>query len=1291
MEHVAPENSAAMQALLGYLNFAEGRPDPRFQKQLNSLFADFAQQQREQPWVDARQALTAGLRQLQQGGGSAFQDVSQAEAVIGLVFGDVLPAYRLHHTDLLAHLSEADLWQPFFLARVFETVLRQRGPWHERERIVAGTLKQLNDYVGHRPVAVLESRPQGEPYDHERVRPIPLYLRGTGVACGRYRDLIVKALEILEGTQPALLREAHLDLSLLDELALDPRAYDFDHPADKRPNYVFGEWDPHCLDTQARFRRFILRQITLEGLRQRMTNSGDLPREDALTEAAAVLAGTMLMAAGVSGAGPDTHDSSVTLSKLTPRIAKYRDAFYSNLLQRLSGPLAQRLNAEAKQSKQPFGAARQALNHYLAQQRALQLQHRRLALFFADLGEAGASRRQLALLPVVSARILTEIHILLTDGRRNFERGQRGAALASLKEAEDRLHRGIGCGALVDPWNILGFQGQYPRFQALEDSVRDHRIGDLTSIVSGLLDLYARFMTEGAEPETAALSTSMRRLAEWWDRFATTTVSDVPHVPGAEAAASAEHVARALGRWRERGAAAGDLAFWRNHIDEFRSPKAFATVIEALLQRRDFRAASALLITWLGQAEEISLDDGNHSFYRLELRWLLELAGAGEVDAAAQVIKLFAYLESNAEAWWNAPMLGDAGAGADFPPMPREDDSEADEEDSLYGAAYENVTYRDSTDDGVDGEVLDFMPQKGFNLEAEAERLMPHLQFLAALPRFWMVAAPIVRPAHLKGEMAATNALGEWLQRAQINLQGLLKLLDAVHAHVVPKPTSAFDAVVEFNRRLQIKERLLAGVMEGCREHALAINMLRSLGVSASSSLAGPAWEPALLALETHLRQGEQAAARMALRDFVKNFRTEPLVFTPLVHGGEPRAILRASLAHALLGTLVATLPRQGMVRESWELLRLARAMEAGQPSAGRSVTEFHRPFQASLQAVVDAMLDAALRENLAADAVGSGLETVVEPYLPLWTDHFQTTQLGTLEAVRSDEDWIKLGAFIRRFGRDLLTRKFLTASNMSGVLHRGILAHLDDLRENADPLHPIRLIEELDKPGVRAQAERWLRLILETLLENQDILRDYQQTCPQADFGDNLYLLFDFLRLKTRYERAAWNFRPLQFVHDVLVRRHPASATEWREQVRQLTREFAEPLLTELDLLEQRHALRLATVRQRLEERFVEPLETDRLAAFVEPAYKQTASGAASLEPSELEQAVGPLADVPSGVGLDVPAWLDRLERELHRIQQAQDPLARLAEARLQAPKTDRSFADLVKEFDGWEQVEQE
>ena len=37
-----------------------------------------------------------------------------------------------------------------------EAVLQQGGPWDEVDRILSGALDVINDFVGHRPVAVLE-------------------------------------------------------------------------------------------------------------------------------------------------------------------------------------------------------------------------------------------------------------------------------------------------------------------------------------------------------------------------------------------------------------------------------------------------------------------------------------------------------------------------------------------------------------------------------------------------------------------------------------------------------------------------------------------------------------------------------------------------------------------------------------------------------------------------------------------------------------------------------------------------------------------------------------------------------------------------------------------------------------------------------------------------------------------------------------------------------------------------------------------------------------------------------
>src|SRR5262249_9715343 len=159
---------------------------------------------------------------LHAGSSAAFRNVSQATAALDLA-QRLLPVYRDFHHDLLAHLGDEDVFGPFFLTRALETILRLRhdDEWPTLDAIVA----RLNDLVGHRPVALLETRPQGEPYEHERHRPLPLYLKGAGVAFGRYHDVVERALKILQETDPSLLHEASFNLDQLDEMALDLRAY----------------------------------------------------------------------------------------------------------------------------------------------------------------------------------------------------------------------------------------------------------------------------------------------------------------------------------------------------------------------------------------------------------------------------------------------------------------------------------------------------------------------------------------------------------------------------------------------------------------------------------------------------------------------------------------------------------------------------------------------------------------------------------------------------------------------------------------------------------------------------------------------------------------------------------------------------------------------------------------------------------------------------------------------------------------------------------------------------------
>lgn len=1331
------EQKVAPSALLGYLNFSDGRPDPRWQRQLNEAVRFFAERGDAEPWHLLHQWLTTRLGELHQGGAAAFRDIQQVSAVLDCAFDRVLSAYRRHHADLLFQLTDRELFQPFWVARVCEAVLAQGSPWDETDRIVTGTLAKLNDYVGHRPVAILETRPRGEPYDHERVRPVPLYLAGAGVAFGPYEALLTRALEILQATDPGILTEAGFEFALLEELAFDPRAYDHGHPANRRPNYVFGEWDPHHLDNDGRYRRYVTRQVALDGLLER-TREATGDAAELLLEAAAVFAGTILMAAGTSGPSPTALDSSATLSTLVPRIARYRDAFYVDLLERTAPQLGfseahrARLKQEKQTTRQPFGGARQHLNHVLARHRALQLQQRHLAILFAEMGCPETSRRHAAHIPAAGVRLLSEMLGGLRGGHVLTTRGDFVGAAQRLSEVEKLLHRGIHCGALADPWNILGFQGLYPLSPAREDSVRDNRVDELVQVVEQIFTLYARLRSEtaatGAREQADSLRKGMKKLAGWWDRFASVEVSDVRRVHGGEAAASADHVAAALASWHEQGEKTADLAFWREHLDSFHSPKAFALVVDALLRKADHKAALALLINWLSQVEQVPLDDPEHSFHVLAIRWLLEViegaVGSGEWLVASEekgssslatghsplatancwplVKRFFDYLEANAEEYWGVPRLD----------LPSSGDEEEDEEGELFEAAYEGVTYQDSTDDDNEGAVIDGTgdDRKPFDLEEDAPRLEKRLRFVATVARLWHIAARWMGP--LLGENEVRETAGTWLKQARANETELLHLLHAVHGCELPDPGGSYDGLVEYDRRRMLKEQLLEGVINTCLDVHLAGRALRGALVAwdtedeetACAALADELrnqgltlsepqieWEPRFMRLEQALLHGRPDVVRRVLPMFLTHFRQEPLLYVALGSGGHPRRILQVRLAQKTLRTLLEDLPRLGLLREMYHLLKAARAVEQEDQTKGKRVSEFDRLFQAAFQACGESLADAAAEPNALApgprEFVGL-LQQVISPFVALWVEHSRTLQLSTLDTVRGDAEWQALRGFIQRYGSDLFHARFMTLANLRGILHRGVGPYLDYLRDNPDPLHPVRLLDDLDTRIKRPEAERRLHCVLQTVTENYEEYKDYNTTTTQSDYGENLHQLLQFLRLKAGYERHAWQFRPLLQTHEILARRGLSEAAVlWEQAFVRLTRNLADQHLRELADLEQTHGMKLRSVADRLQERFVKPLALDRLCALIAPVLTEAEQGNGGPMLARLEEELEPHTRQPTGAGLDVPHWVRRLEVEVQRVRTSRTAVAQLAEEFFRVARVRLTAEDLQQQLQAWEE----
>ena len=1272
-----------IEHLLGYLNFSSGASDGQFLANLSTLFGQVAQEPGEKrpAWKRLGQRLREGLAQLSQSS-PTFRDAQQASDVLRLVFDEALPAYRRHHADLLFHQTDESLFRPLFIGRMCEAVLSQGGPWNETERIVPRALDDLNDFLGHRPVAALESQ-KIEPYPHEYVRPIPIYVRGAGVSYGPEREVVKLALELLETTDDDLLRAACFNTVQLEELAIDPRAYDFDHPANKRPNYHFGQWDPHQVDKHGRYRRFVVQQVTLDALMQRLTDATNLSREEVLFEAAAVLAGTILMASGISGDGPAAFDSTMTLAKLLPRIARYRDEFYERLISRTSGEHARRLTFEQKERRQPFGGARQHLNAQLARRRASQLEHVHLARIFARMGHVEAATRQANVVPCASARMLCQIECLLATGNLACDRGQLQEAAEFLPQIMDLLKRGIDCGAIIDPWNILGFDANFSLFPALENSVRDHRADELVSLMEQILAFNSRLWSSSAAADerelSAHVSRAFKETANWWHKFAVHEVSSVEAVDALVVYRAAERVAQALNVWHKGGAAAGDIAFWAPHAEMFDSPKAYALVIDALLDRRDYVASMALLMHWLSQGETISLERADSSFHELAQRWFTEVATppADQLltpDAARKAWdltrKFLDYIEANADDFWNVPEFSGGARGEVREPAADEPGWDDSEDEDVLGAAYDGVVFRGSTEDNVEGSIFDDADVTHDELVHESRRVADRLAFLGTIARLWRLA--VIGPtlaAVLAEESSAVStdrlgALSRWLEQAEQNARGLSRLLTSVKAFQIPQPTADHDSLVEFDRRRMTKEALLERVVTTCVETADAARMLR-----AAIAAIGPAEpetsvsdeEDGTVAVFAQLLSGEGKRIKAACRALYAELSKHPLLYVPLAKGGDPQEIVRVRTRQRAIQDLLSWLPRLGQWSLTNELLEVARQMERDHPVGAGAVTEFDELFKIGYKGIVESLVASAATwsseqlptEDKRAEPLVSCLEQLTESLLTSWLSHSRTLRLSILERVLHEKtSWKRLVEFIERYGDELFTQRFLNLQNIRAILHQGTEKWLAQLEEEPQEDAPQRLMSELGSEISREEAAEQLALVLEAIVENYGEYRDYNSTTTQSDRGELLYMLLDFLRLRTKYDRVCWNLKPVVLAHEILVRRGREAASRiWRKALTDRIHDEAEQYLLKLGELQKKYAMRMPTVADRLAERFVRPLTIDRIRALVKPAVEQIRARGACPKFELLEEETELLTREPTGVGLDVPAWLMALEEEVEQV----------------------------------------
>jgi len=136
------------------------------------------------------------------------------------------------------------------------------------------------------------------------------------------------------------------------------------------------------------------------------------------------------------------------------------------------------------------------------------------------MGFPSAAQEQSELVPVASARIICQIDCLLSEANRAIKNGELAEALKRIPEVKQLLKRGIQCGAVVDPWNIIGFDGNYSLFPAIENSVRDHRAYELVDLVECIMAICSKLWSEAAARDQEDISKQIQEefssLVDWW-------------------------------------------------------------------------------------------------------------------------------------------------------------------------------------------------------------------------------------------------------------------------------------------------------------------------------------------------------------------------------------------------------------------------------------------------------------------------------------------------------------------------------------------------------------------------------------------------------------------------------------------------------------------------------------------------------------------------------------------------------------------------------------------------------
>jgi hypothetical protein len=293
-------------------------------------------------------------------------------------------------------------------------------------------------------------------------------------------------------------------------------------------------------------------------------------------------------------------------------------------------------------------------------------------------------------------------------------------------------------------------------------------------------------------------------------------------------------------------------------------------------------------------------------------------------------------------------------------------------------------------------------------------------------------------------------------------------------------------------------------------------------------------------------------------------------------------------------------------------------------------------------------------------------MELIIENLLSFWLEHSKQIRISPVETLVGERDhlarrtyWDEIRDFIQRYGHDIFTQQNMGFGNLRAILHQGVKHYLQALlkikREDGEVEIATKLLDDLERRRIDwGSAANILEIILESIAENYSEYVDYNSTTTHSDHGDKLYMLLDMLRTLVGYERISWNLKPVYWVHDSMIRAGcDEAAYLWERAVAKRSVNAAEDHLRLYQRLSEKYGMWLPSVHERLQERFVRPLQVDRMCGLVPKAIRQfqedeKKKAEAKKAFDELHKQVENFAKDPMGVGFEMPEWLSSLRNEV-------------------------------------------